>query len=223
MACATAAAVSRQWRQHGCACLQLGNVAAWNIGMDARLSLKAPAPVFALFGPARRCWGWLFTVRALRTTPCAMSHTHTRAHRGFSPAAPPVALRQPSCPPTLACHGDGCRHCHCGALENPPLSRRSMAVVLVGRLRGHLPHWRELQTRARPALRGYGIWRIRLGAGSPITGDCLLVVLTWVGNNYFGHAAAALPRHPSNGCLAPLAHGTGVGGNVLLGSHGGTH
>ena len=34
-----------------------------------------------------------------------------------------------------------------------------------------------------------GRWRIKLGSGSPITGDCLLVVLSWVGNNYFGHEA----------------------------------
>ena len=73
--------------------------------------------------------------------------------------------------------------------------------------------------RHERAPQSAGIWRIRLGSGSPITGDCLLVVLTWVGNNYFGHAAAALPRRPSkfNGCLAPLALGTGVGGNVLRG------
>ena len=37
-------------------------------------------------------------------------------------------------------------------------------------------------------MRG-GKWRIRLGYRSPITGDCLLVVLAWVGNSYFGHEA----------------------------------
>ena len=34
-----------------------------------------------------------------------------------------------------------------------------------------------------------GKWRIRLGSRSPIIGDCLLVALAWVGNNYFGHEA----------------------------------
>ena len=34
-----------------------------------------------------------------------------------------------------------------------------------------------------------GKWRITLGSDSPITGDCVLVALDWVGNNYFGHKA----------------------------------
>ena len=49
-----------------------------------------------------------------------VTHAHTRT-QGVQPSCPPVFLRQPSCPPILACHGDGCRHCHCGALEHPPL------------------------------------------------------------------------------------------------------
>ena len=77
-----------------------------------------------------------------------------------------------------------------------------MAVVPGGRLREHGRAGENFRHERAP--QSAGIWRIRLGSGSPITGDCLLVVLTWVGNNYFGHAAAALPRRPSNGCLAPL-------------------
>ena len=34
-----------------------------------------------------------------------------------------------------------------------------------------------------------GNWRTTLGSDSPVTGDCLLVVLDWVGNSYFGHEA----------------------------------
>ena len=81
-----------------------------------------------------------------------------------------------------------------------------MAVVPGGRLREHCRAGENFRHERAP--QSAGIWRIRLGSGSPINGHCLLVVLTWVGNNYFGHAAAALPRRPSkfNGCLAPLAH-----------------
>ena len=64
-----------------------------------------------------------------------------------------------------------------------------------------------------------GKWRIRLGTGSPITGDCLLVVLTWVGNSYFGQEAlrrgvAAPPLLRLSGAAEP---GVGVGCNVLFG------
>ena len=39
-----------------------------------------------------------------------------------------------------------------------------------------------------PRSRG-GKWRITFGTPSPITGDCVLVVLSWVGNTFFGHEA----------------------------------
>jgi hypothetical protein len=39
-----------------------------------------------------------------------------------------------------------------------------------------------------PRSRG-GKWRITFGTPSPITGDCVLVVLSWVGNTCFGHEA----------------------------------
>jgi hypothetical protein len=61
-----------------------------------------------------------------------------------------------------------------------------------------------------------GKWRIRLATDSPITGDCVLVVLTWVGNGYFGHEAL---RRGNIG-TAPFHQLTGAapaGGNVLYG------
>ena len=39
-----------------------------------------------------------------------------------------------------------------------------------------------------PRSRG-GKWRITFGTPSPLTGDCVLVVLSWVGNTFFGHEA----------------------------------
>jgi len=65
-----------------------------------------------------------------------------------------------------------------------------------------------------PRSRG-GKWRMTLASDSPITGDCMLVVLNWVGNCYF--ASEALRR---GGVTPPFRRLTGdasLGGNVLGG------
>ena len=65
-----------------------------------------------------------------------------------------------------------------------------------------------------PRSRG-GKWRIRLAPVSPITGDCVLVVLSLVGNNYFGHEALRRGK-----AAPPFVQLTGQGastGNVLHG------
>ena len=61
------------------------------------------------------------------------------------------------------------------------------------------------------APRSYGgRWRITLATPSPITGDCVLVVLGWAGNNFFGDEA--LRRGTLNTVVAPPPEG-----NVLRG------
>ena len=63
-----------------------------------------------------------------------------------------------------------------------------------------------------------GKWRITLGSDSPITGDCLLVALDWVGNSHFGHGA--LRRGNATPAFQRLAGAAGAdssGYNVLLG------
>ena len=134
-----------------------------------------------------------------------MSHTHTRAHRGFSPAAPQFFHASPVAPQFLLAMATAAATATVVLLNIRPWSESPGGGWLsyLGDDCGNT--WRAGENfRQERAPQSAGIWRIRLGSGSPITGDCLLVVLTWVGNNYFGHAAAALPRRPSNGCLAPL-------------------
>jgi len=61
------------------------------------------------------------------------------------------------------------------------------------------------------APRSYGgRWRITLATPSPIRGDCVLVVLGWAGNNFFGDEA--LRRGTLNTVVAPPPEG-----NVLRG------
>jgi hypothetical protein len=61
------------------------------------------------------------------------------------------------------------------------------------------------------APRSYGgKWRITLATPSPITGDCVLGVLGWAGNNFFGDEA--LRRGTLNTVVAPPTEG-----NVLRG------
>ena len=60
-----------------------------------------------------------------------------------------------------------------------------------------------------PRSRG-GRWRITLATPSPITGDCVLVVLGWAGNNFFGDEA--LRRGTLDAVVTPPDEG-----NVLRG------
>ena len=61
-----------------------------------------------------------------------------------------------------------------------------------------------------PRSRG-GRWRITLATPSPITGDCVLVVLSWVGNGFFGHEALR------RGTIDARLTGASPEGNVLRG------
>ena len=74
--------------------------------------------------------------------------------------------------------------------------------------------WRQgvlLFIVSAPRSRG-GKWRIRRAPDSPITGDIVLVALSWVGNNYFGQEALR------RGEAAPpfmIVSGSAPEGNVL--------
>ena len=62
-----------------------------------------------------------------------------------------------------------------------------------------------------------GRWRSTLASDSPVSGDCLLVVLDWVGNSYLGHEA--LCRGLATPAFRRLcgAADDGAAGNVLRG------
>ena len=56
-----------------------------------------------------------------------------------------------------------------------------------------------------------GMWRITLATPSPISGDCVLVVLSWVGNSFFGHEALR------RGTIDNRLSGASPDGNALRG------